>query len=281
MIKLEINEYHKIKPLIAHQDNEFIFVFVHSVIDGNQSGKIFVNHIENPTAGLIASSGGKYYLFGKEDDPIFNRGLLDFLANTDHHSNFYDLYCSSDTWIDLVKKRLDENVVELSRSHYILRKNAISNVDKHLNTPEDFRLRRMDEELYERYKNEIDDSYALLWESPDKYLDTTFGYCYMKGNDFVSVCNTFYIGGGYIEPDIITLSDYRNQGMAYAVCQTFIEHSVQQNLIPYWDCDAGNEASNKLVTKLGFDKVGDLSILWWHESKEVIKQYLSKYNYTK
>lgn len=279
MIQINSNEYYKIKPLIAHKDNDFIFVFVHSVIDRNQPGRIFVNNIENPTAGLVASRGGKYYLFGKEDDLAFNHDLLDFLANSDHHSNFYDLYCSSNTWLDLVKKPLNENVVELFRSHYILRENTIRNIENYINAPEEFSLRRIDKELYERYVNEIDNSYALLWESPDKYLDTTFGYCFMKGTDFVSVCNTFYRGGGYIEPDIITLSDYRNQGMAYAVCQAFIEYSVKQELVPYWDCDSGNIASNNLVKKLGFDKVGELPILWWHENKEVIQQYLSEYNY--
>ena len=30
---------------------------------------------------------------------------------------------------------------------------------------------------------------------------------------------------------------------------------------------------------LGFDKEKDISILWWHENAEIIKSYLTKYNY--
>ncbi|WP_449602321.1 hypothetical protein [Paenibacillus sp. Marseille-Q9583] len=57
MIELKTNEYYKISHLIAHKDDEFIFVFVQSVIDLNQMGKIFVNNFDNPTAGLVASRG--------------------------------------------------------------------------------------------------------------------------------------------------------------------------------------------------------------------------------
>ncbi|WP_449602322.1 GNAT family N-acetyltransferase [Paenibacillus sp. Marseille-Q9583] len=70
------------------------------------------------------------------------------------------------------------------------------------------------------------------------------------------------MGGGYIEPDIITLSDYRKQGLALTLCQEFIKQSRQRKLIPYWDCDSGNNASNQLASKLGFNKVGEVPILW-------------------
>jgi RimJ/RimL family protein N-acetyltransferase len=247
--------------------------------DRNQPGKIYVNDVEQPTAGLVCSRGGKYYLFGQEDDTDFNSELFRFLENSKHHSNFYDLYCSSNTWIELVKNPLHGNVVELSRTHYILREQTLANAGNYSKASEEFIVHRMNEQLFDRYTSEIDPSYALLWESANEYLNTTFGFCIMEEDKFQSICNTFYIGGEYIEQDIITLSDYRNKGLAYAVCQAFIEHAVEQELIPYWDCDSGNEASNKLATKLGLDRVGDLPILWWHESKDVIQRYLSKYGY--
>lgn len=278
MIELKTNEYNKIDSLIAHKENEFIFVFVQSIIDNNQPGKIFVNNIDNPTAGLVASRGGKYYLFGDEEDRSFNRLLLDFLANSDNHANFYDLYFSSNTWLPIIKAPLNDNVVELSRSHYIL-SNTTTSPDNHATQSGEFLLKNLNEQLYSRYVNEIDDSYSLLWDSSEMYLERAFGYCYLNESSFVSACNTFYIGGGYIEPDIITISDYRKQGLAFALCQEFIKHSRQRKLIPYWDCDSGNIASNLLALKLGFNKVGEVPILWWHENKQVISNYLIKYNY--
>jgi len=271
------NEYYKIESLLAHKENEFIFVFVQSVIDNNQPGKIFVNNNDNPTAGLVASRGGKYYLFGDEEDQTFNHSLLEFLSNPENHANFYDLYFSSNTWLSIIKTPLNDNVVELSRTHYILSNTAIiDNYDSHSG---EFLLQIINEQLYDRYKNEVDDSYSLLWDSSDEYLARAFGYCFLNESGFVSACNTFYIGGGYIEPDIITLSDYRKQGLAFALCHEFIKYSRQRKLIPYWDCDSGNNASNLLAIKLGFNKVGEVPILWWHENKQVISNYLIKYNY--
>lgn len=279
MIELNTNEYYKISPLITHKDREFIFVFVQSVIDQQQPGKIYVNNNDNPMSGLVVSRGGKYYLFGNEEDQVFNNLLLKFLANPDNHSNFYDLYFSSNKWLAIVKDSLSDNVVELSRSHFIL-ENNITIPDDHNIQSGDYLFKSVDEQFYDRYVKEIDHSYPLLWGSSEEYVEKAFGYCFLNDSGFVSACNTFYIGGGYIEPDIITLSDFRNQGLAFALCQEFIKHSRQRKLIPYWDCDSGNDASNRLAQKLGFDKVGELPILWWHENKQVISNYLLKYNYT-
>ncbi|MFD1905875.1 GNAT family N-acetyltransferase [Paenibacillus rhizoplanae] len=129
MIELQASEYSRIEHLLPHREGEFIFVFVHGVIDLNQPGRIFVNKLDQPTAGLVTSRGGKYYLFGQEDDEQFNRSLLDFLANPANHANFYDLYFSSSQWLALLKEPLKDNTVELSRTHYKMDSNAKAPAD--------------------------------------------------------------------------------------------------------------------------------------------------------
>lgn len=279
MIELTTTEYHKIKHLVTHEEDEFIFVFVHAVIELNQKGRIFVNRVDHPTSGLVAGRGGKYYLFGDVKDQAFNRSVIDYLTDPSNHANFYDLYFSSSQWLSVIKAPLIENTVELGRTHYILN-DTVTAPEEPLVSSGEFELTRMNERLYERYVQEMDDSYSLLWDSPQVYLDRAFGYCFLNESGFVSACNTFYLGGGYIEPDIITLLDYRKQGLALTLCQEFMKHSKQRNLIPYWDCDSGNSASNRLASKLGFKKVGEVPILWWHENKQVIADYLATYNYT-
>ncbi|QUL52729.1 GNAT family N-acetyltransferase [Paenibacillus tritici] len=279
MIELHASRYNEIRHLLTHKDGDFIFVFVQGVMDLNQPGRIFVNNIDQPTAGIVASRGGKYYLFGQEDDHLFNQSLIGFLANPANHANFYDLYFSSNHWLVLLEEPLKENTVELNRTHYIMNGDAAIPVEVQEDSGE-FILTRIDEQLFERYNQEMDDSYRLLWDSAETYLDKAFGYCYLNEGGFVSACNTFYVGGGYIEPDIITQKDYRNQGLAFRLCQEFIELARQRKLTTYWDCDTGNTGSNHLAGKLGMAKVGELPILWWHESKEVIAKYLASYNYT-
>lgn len=57
MIELLTSDYSRIRHLLKHKDGEFKFVFVGGVIDLNQPGKIFVNNIDHPTAGIVTSRG--------------------------------------------------------------------------------------------------------------------------------------------------------------------------------------------------------------------------------
>lgn len=278
MIEIQPNEYHHIKTIIDHM-NKTLFIFVHAVLDGIQPGKILVNDYDHPTAGLVISRGGKYYLFGDEGDTTFNQALLDFLEEPNNHAHFYDLYASSERWLSLVKTRLNENVVDLQRTIYLWNDAATAPEDLSIQTIS-YEIRSVDEQLFDMYVKEVDKSYSLLWGSASEYVNQAFGYCVTNDSGIVSACNTFYMGGGYIEPDIITLPDYRRQGLAYALCQQFMKKSRERDIVPYWDCDSGNVNSNQLALKLGLKKAHEVPILWWHENKEVIARYLKKYNYS-
>lgn len=279
MIQLAVSEYTRILPYISSEENNgrFIFVFVYSVIEQLQLGGIYVNDRQAPTAGLVVSRGGKYYVFGTLADQNFNQSLVEFLLDERNHCQFYDLYASSSSWMTYLSAALKEQVVPLSRTHYTYMEGAIPNASVDLEY--NLALTDIDSYIYNKYQQEVDASYKQLWNSAEDYLHTAFGYCFMANDQIVSTCHTFYIGGGYIEPDIRTHSDYRQRGYALRLCQHFIKTSVERGLIPYWDCDAGNQASNALALRLGLSRVGDVPILWWHEDKEIIQRYLIKYGY--
>ncbi|MBB3072463.1 RimJ/RimL family protein N-acetyltransferase [Paenibacillus baekrokdamisoli] len=279
MIQLSNCDY---KDIIGVVKDKFHFhnVFVYSVLELNQPGTVFVNSKTDPTAGIIMNRGGCYYVFGDLSDSNFNNSLIAFLQDRSNHANFYDLYSSSVDWHLFLESALRGEVVQLTRSHYVLDDYDQSNCNTEL--PAGFQISKIDKKYYNDYRTQIDNTYDLLWESDDDYLQNAFGFSIIGSNgEFASVCNTFFIGGGFIAPDILTLEKYRNMGLASIVCTHFIQRSRSLGLKPYWDCDAGNEASNRLVKRLGFVKVGDLPILWWHENKDVISNYLKKNNYSK
>ncbi|KPB06381.1 GNAT family N-acetyltransferase [Bacillus sp. CHD6a] len=276
MIELKKEEYDKLFELVKRPDS-IHNVFVYSVIEQKQEGKIFVNNRTNPTSGLVVNQGGCYYVFGDVSDNVFNKLLVEFLMEPSNHANFYDMYLSSIEWLDFLKSSLEGNVVELKRTHYVLEE--LNSEVKEVAIPKGFELKSMDKGLFDKYKEQIDDSYAYLWESSNRYLQHAFGFCILEDGEFASVCNTFYIDSKFIAPDIITLDKFRKFGLATLVCSQFIKKSQELRLKPYWDCDAGNEASNKLAQKLGFKKLGDVPILWWHENPKVIDNYLKKNNY--
>ena len=276
MIELREDEFRNILGCLGQPDG-IHNVFVYSVIDRKQQGKVFVNNRNDPTAGLVINKGGCYYVFGNVSDNAFNNDLVAYLSNPSNHANFFDLYLSSDEWLTFLKRALKGNVVELKRNHYMLEE--ISSKVRDVQIPKEFQLKLIDENLFNTYRDQIDKSYSHLWGSSDSYLNHAFGYCLLRNDDFVSVCNTFYIGGNFIAPDIVTMSEFRNKGLATVVCSYFIKRSFELGLTPYWDCDAGNDASNRLAQTLGFRHVGNVPILWWHENKQVIENYLKKYHY--
>jgi len=278
MYELPASDFNIVNELIRDQFHCH-HVFVYSVLDRNQPGKVYVNSKANPLSGLIIHRGGYYYAFGDTTDEAFVSTLVAFLKDRTNHSNYYDLYVSSMDWINILKPALEGNVVQLTRSHYIL--NDEVTLSDYSETPGGYQLVPLDRQLFNKYRDTMDTTYSLLWESDEQYVRKAFGFCLTTNGEFASVCNTFFVGGRFVAPDIVTVKKYREMGLASIVCNAFITKSRQLGLTPYWDCDAGNEASNRLAKRLGFTKAGDLPILWWHENPKVTANYLKKFNYTK
>ncbi len=125
----------------------------------------------------------------------------------------------------------------------------------------------------------MNSTFKVYRGTPSNSCSNGISYCIMKNKEIVSVCTTFYIGGGYSEVSIDTRGKFRRMGFATKACQILINTSLNKKLIPLWYADYGNESSNQLATKLGFTKVKDYEILWWYENQKAVANYLKKYNY--
>jgi len=273
MEKLEKNQYYKVTELLNSSGEECKFAL--SVIDNNIPGEVYVNCIDNPESCLIASISGKYLVLGKETNEAFNKDIINFLKKAENHHIFYDLYASSNKWIDILEEMLRGSVVRLKRSIYIYKGENIDDIG----LSSDYEMKKMDEVLFYKYADEMDSTFKVHWGTPSNFSSNGIGYCIMKDKEIVSVCTTFYIGGGYSEISIDTIEKFRKKGFATKACQMFINTSLNKKLIPLWDADYGNGPSNQLAAKLGFTKIKDCEILWWHENQKAVAKYLKKYNY--
>jgi RimJ/RimL family protein N-acetyltransferase len=277
MYELAKEEFMKVLPLVGKTKNEVVFVY--SVIDGIQPGRIFVDNPINPTVTLIASKGGHYYIDGNISNEEFNQSLITFLLDRDNHANFFDLYTFSSLWVKKLDHILNNKAIKLYRSPFKFDSSKFSSLSNYKSSiPEEFELVRMDEKLVAKYRDEVDSHYKILWNSEHEYVSKGFGFCLLYGDRFASVCNSFYVGGGYAAIDIVTGRDFRGRGLATITCSAFIEHCMQNNLKPSWECTMENLPSFKLATKLGFEKREDFEIYWWHESREVQERYINKYS---
>lgn len=279
MIELKKDEYTRVLPLL--NDLNGVCLFANAIIKNNQAGRIFVNNQTNPTCCLIASCGGTYIVAGEEGDLKFNDWLIQYLKNKSNHLNYYDLNATSETWLKLLSNILDGDVVKLSRTIYNFYTNNFFSLNNWSSKiPVNMTLKCMDEELYDKFLNTINPLYKNTWGVFNEFALKGFGFCLLDKDRFVSVCTSDYVAGGYASIDIITMNKYRRKGFASITCSAFIEHCLHNKLIPVWNADSGNMPSNELALKLGFNKIKEYDMLWWHENPDVIKNYLKKYNYS-
>jgi RimJ/RimL family protein N-acetyltransferase len=277
MIELSKENYAHVLPLLKNLAYEPVFAY--SVIERNQSGKVFVDHNENPTCSLIINSYGQYLLVKRGDNECFMSDVVEFLRNDQNHSKYYDLYASTPELLFQISECLAGKTVLLHRSSFTFELSKFQHLKKPNALQEQFVMKQMDKALFDKYKNEMDASYDSLWSSAQQFADRGFGYCLMVNDDFASVCNSYFVGGGYADIDIVTVDEYQNKGLATLTSVAFIEHCLNHNLVPNYNCDAGNERSIQLAKKLGFAKKYDFPMLWWHQDQSIISDYLKRFNY--
>ena len=73
MPTLHPDEFALVAPLF--RDVQLYAPVPYSVIEGNESGTIFVDRHQNPTAALVCSHGGHYYLAGDPASTEFRNSL--------------------------------------------------------------------------------------------------------------------------------------------------------------------------------------------------------------
>ncbi len=277
MRELNKDEFTNVSKLL--HDEKVHHTFAYSVVEGIQPGRIYVDNNINPTCCLIVCISGKYLVAGDTKSIMYERFISDYLLKHNNHNHYYDLYNSSNEWIVKIDEILQENAVKLKRNFYQWDNSYLSSVTSWSKMlPESYELEEMDEHLFKRYVKEMDSSYSQLWESASNFVQNGFGLCILKDGEFVCICNTYYVKRGFAEIDIVTKKEYRNQGFATIACSAFINFCVKNDIAPLWDCDVGNDNSKKLAEKLGFKCTDDYQMHWWHEDKNVIRNYLKKFD---
>ena len=72
-----------------------------------------------------------------------------------------------------------------------------------------------------------------------------------RGDEFVSSCQTVFVGGGRAETGIGTREAYRRQGFGLIAACSYIDYCIEVGVRPEWWCFY-NQASGSLAEKLGF-----------------------------
>ncbi|HGA1020625.1 TPA: GNAT family N-acetyltransferase [Bacillus cereus] len=246
MKKLSVAEYRKIIPIL--ESNTRTTTFAYAVCDQMIDGEIFAN--EKLTAGLIRTVNGIYYLFGHTDDQNYNEDLLMYLKMAiEKTEKRFTLFASSEEWEMMIEGRFSNVLRNMPRMKFQREIFEERTQDANKNT---YEVKRIDKSDIERSSEFTEKYYKEYWGSKELFLNGGFGFCIEQGGMIIAECVSIFRGNSFAEIDIATHKAYQGKGLAQAVATRFIEHCMQNDITPCWDCYVDNISSQKLASKLSF-----------------------------
>lgn len=246
MKKLSVDEYRKILPILKSLTRTTTFAY--AVCDQMIDGEVFAN--EKLTAGLIRTANGIYYLFGHTDDQNYNEYLFSYLKMAiEKTEKRFTLFTSSDEWEMMIEERFSNALRNIPRMKFQREIFEERKRDANKNT---YEVKRINKSDIERSIEFTEEYYKEYWGSTEAFLNNGFGFCIEQDGMIVAECVSIFNGNGFAEIDIVTHESYQGKGLAQAVATRFIEHCMQNDITPCWDCYVDNIPSQKLASKLRF-----------------------------
>ncbi|KIV53083.1 GNAT family N-acetyltransferase [Aneurinibacillus migulanus] len=223
--------------------------FFYSVLNNYISGSVYADS-KIPETVLIGTQSGIYFVAGKEDNQEFNDFLFDLYCQRKSKKSRFTLFSPTEYWDCAINEQFKDNIKKMSRYSFVYVNNKRSH-DKNL-FDSDYSIRRTNEELITNSSEFNEDYYKEYWGSVSNFFKNGFGYCILHKGKIVSECTSIFSSLQFSEIDIVTHEDYRGQGLASINAETFIDHCLENDIMPRWDCDILNKSSIKLAEKLGF-----------------------------
>jgi RimJ/RimL family protein N-acetyltransferase len=256
MEKINQSDYGKIKDFIQYK-NINVPTFTYSVLDGYIKGEVYADS-SLPKTILIETYNGVYFVGGSENNEEFNQHLINLYRQRKSQNVRFTLFSSGEKWDSLIKDQLRNEVKQLHRYSYnFVGGKELSSVHE---LPRDYCIRRITPELIDKSLEFNRKYYEEYWGSVQNFIDRGFGYCILHNEKIVSECTSIFCSSKYTEIDIATSDSYRGQGLATVLAKIFIKNSLENNLIPGWDCDVSNNSSIRLALNLGFTNPNEYSI---------------------
>ncbi|MFX3647878.1 MAG: GNAT family N-acetyltransferase [Paenibacillus sp.] len=263
MREIAMDQYHTVLPLLDSIQNKAVYAL--SVIQHIQQGSVFVNEGKSINSVFITSSGGFYCLAGDEEDDLFIADVVGFMNNESNHHNFFALGVFTADWEKKIDAYLIKHSRKISRTYYSFHQERFveSYVMSDSMVQKPFKYYPLEVDIATTYREKFYPYYQLVWPSAERFCTSGIGHFIMMEDELISVCTSPYVGGGYAEIVIITIDEFRRQGLACALGVLFINDCLAQNLIPNWSCHTDNVACNELAHKFGFEKIGEHPMYWY------------------
>ncbi len=259
MQELDSNQFHSVSSLFNEIDHNI--AVVHSVIEGNSPGRIFVDRIPGATTAYLIFEGAFHYIGGNPANDAFNRAIISFLFEQflpGAEEKELVLFAFSNAWREKLDTLLQQyGAITIQRKIFSFDPAKFqAHAGWRDRIPEGFTLKLIDAELAEKHAD-----FKPIVDATTK----RFGVCLMKDDELAAVCTAVCVGGNEAEIDIFTDEKYRQQGLATIAACAFIEETLSRKLTPNWACWPERKASVALAKKLGFVEQFEAPAYLWAE----------------
>ncbi|HDX9579752.1 TPA: GNAT family N-acetyltransferase [Bacillus pseudomycoides] len=262
--ELEQQQFIRCKHLLQQERH----LDVQAIIEGNNPGRVFVDHVDLPQSGLVWFGNLDGFVFiGNPNNESFNCEIKKFLNEEVAQEaielgvHWFEGFGHGTNWDDTIKKILSGYSYEESNQKvYKLYENQYQ-IQNEPKIDEGYTLLKITEENV--IANRLYDhsffvaQLSLFWSSMEAFFEKGMGYAVMYKNEVVSICFSGFVSGNTHAVAIETVEGHRGKKLAQKVAHVYVQDCFTNGYTPYWDCMEENTPSIAIAESLGFVNVFD------------------------
>jgi hypothetical protein len=248
------------------------------VVVGNNTGRVWVDSLENPASAIVWSDGlQSFYFMGCEANQVFYNQLQVFIEEViinflnEKKLNFFEFSADSKEWYPMINSALSGRDI-LESWQYVYKPLENSQGNDKVVMPKPYCLHQIDESFILSIRNckMINNPEFLIhyieqfWGSVNNFLRMGYGYVAVNEGVIVSFAITSFLYNKTFSIGVETLEQHRKKGLAGTLVNVLLKGLYSKGYTIWWDCMDSNIASQNTAKKNGLVYVYKYKICWFN-----------------
>jgi RimJ/RimL family protein N-acetyltransferase len=232
------------------------FLRCQAVLDGHADGRIFTDHPDSPSWGVVQEAAfGSIYLAGDLQPSLLQKLITDLRVEGDV---LVGLWQEDPRW------SLMPSTPEYSGYTLEFKDREVDLALPGL--PAGCKLRRLDHSLSKQIVGR--NMLIHMYGSVQTALRWGYGLCLIRGEELLCEAFAGPEADGVIEIGVETQPHHMQKGYATLTCAHLIVEMERQGYRTYWNCDKNNLPSIALARKLGYRAEKEYRLLAWFKHRD-------------
>lgn len=265
MQEIPIESYALARTLVEASGMRGHLALVYELLDGQKTGRVYVDDLARPRTALVCPSTGFYFAFGAPDQAVI-QPLVEALWRDQiplrHREIYVSLFGSNAAWeAPLQRIFAGKRSAPANRLAFDLHGSPPA-----LAIPAGFRLAPIDAALARGILDGsatgnfgIDPWFIRVGGGPETYATRGLGLALMAGDQIASLCGYCALAHGEAEMEVGTVPAFRGRGLAEAVSAGFMRQCQARGIVPAYSCATRNLPSLAVAHKLGYSEIEEVS----------------------